>query len=395
MENVSTSPASTGNRHHDNLGPAKLSTRLAFFIAGFGLACWAPLVPYAKARLGLGEAELGSILLFLGIGSVVGMPAAGHLAGRLGNRAVVTAGAIGVVLCLPLLALAPNGLVLGASLFVFGVALGGIDVAANMHGTEVQVRARQPLMSGFHGLYSVGGLVGVGAVTLALSFGVDVAWTAGAASAIVLLCLLASLAGFLPTPKAAQAQSLFVVPHGIVVLIGAMAGLTFLSESAVLDWGAILLSESKGMPIDRAGAGYAAFALAMTITRFVGDGVVARLGNLRALAGGALLTAAGIALAAWADESWVSIAGFALTGFGAANIVPVLFTLAGTQKAMPVGYAISAVSLLGYLGVFLGPALVGHVAALLTLPLSFGLLAVLMLAVACLSAQVVKGARAD
>ncbi|HBF50738.1 MAG TPA: hypothetical protein DDX04_10710 [Massilia sp.] len=180
-----------------------------------------------------------------------------------------------------------------------------------------------------------------------------------------------------------------------MVLIGAMAGLTFLSESAVLDWGAILLSESKGMPIDRAGAGYAAFALAMTITRFVGDGVVARLGNLKALAGGALLTAAGIAMAAWADDNWVSIAGFALTGFGAANIVPVLFTLAGTQKAMPVGYAISAVSLLGYLGVFVGPALVGHVAALLTLPLSFGLLAVLMLAVACLSAQVVKAARAD
>lgn len=375
---------------HDDLGSAKLSTRLAFFIAGFGLACWAPLVPFAKARLGAGEAELGSILLFLGIGSVLGMPAAGYLAGRFGNRVVVVFGALGVAICLPLLAMASSPAGLSAALFGFGAALGGVDVAANMHGTEVQERAGQPLMSGFHGLFSVGGLVGAAAGTLALSLGMSVTLTASIAGVVVLACVCLSFSGFLKTPAHAASHPAFVVPHGVVVLIGVMTGLVFLAEGAVLDWGAILLSESKQVAVGNSGAGYAAFALAMTIVRFMGDRFVARFGDRKALEGGAVLAAAGIALAAWADNGAVSIAGFAITGIGAANIVPVLFTLAGKQQVMPVGYAISAVSTLGYLGVFLGPGIVGHVAAWITLPLAFGVLALLMLVVAGMGVPVIR-----
>lgn len=377
------------------LGRAKLATRLAFFIAGFGLACWAPLVPFAKERLGAGEAELGSILLFLGIGSVVGMPAAGALTGRFGHRAVIIAGSIGLAAALPVLALASQAIMLSAALFVFGASLGAVDVAANMHGTEVQSRAGKPLMSGFHGLYSVGGLVGAGVVTLALSSGLNVMVTAAAAGAVVLACLLVAIPCFLLLPRSDEGHPLFVMPHGIVVLIGVMAGLTFLVEGAVLDWGAILLSESKGMPVGNAGAGYSAFALAMTFTRIVGDKFVAKLGNKATLGLGSLITALGVALAAWADNSWLSVAGFALSGIGAANIVPVLFTLAGSQKAMPAGVAISAVSTLGYLGVFLGPAMVGHLAAAITLPLSFGALAVLMVLVAAMTGTVVRKAGAN
>jgi MFS family permease len=377
------------------LGRAKLATRLAFFIAGFGLACWAPLVPFAKARLGAGEAELGNILLFLGIGSVVGMPLAGSLAGKLGERAVITAGAIGLAVALPVLALASQALALGAALFVFGAALGAVDVAANMHGTEVQTRARRPLMSGFHGLYSVGGLVGAGAVTLALSAGVNVVLAATIAGGIVIGSLVVAFSGFLAHSPTGGGHSLFVVPHGIVVLIGVMTGLTFLVEGAVLDWGAVLLSEGKGMSVSSAGAGYTAFALAMTVTRFLGDGFVARLGDKATLALGSLVTAAGVALAAGAGDGWLSVAGFAVSGVGAANIVPVLFTLASKQKAMPAGYAISAVSTLGYLGVFLGPAVIGHVAAVITLPLSFGALAILMVLVAALTGTVISRVQAS
>ncbi|WP_182084341.1 MFS transporter [Aureimonas sp. ME7] len=371
------------------LGSAKLATRLAFFIAGFGLACWAPFVPYAKERIGASDAELGSILLFLGIGSVIGMPLAGMLAARLGQRLVVAGGAVGLAIALPSLAFASQAVELAAALLVFGASLGAVDVAANMHGTEVQSRAGKPLMSGFHGLYSVGGLAGAGAVTLALSFGLNVVVTAAAASAIVIVCLLVAFSRFLAHATTGEPHSVFVVPHGIVVLIGVLTGLTFLVEGAVLDWGAIMLADSKQMPVGSAGVGYTAFALAMTVTRIVGDSFVARMGDRMTLGLGSVVTALGVALAAWADNSWVSVAGFAVSGVGAANIVPVLFTLAGRQKAMPSGYAISAVSTLGYLGVFLGPAMIGHVAQAITLPLSFGALAVLMLIVAALAGTVV------
>lgn len=370
-------PASTDAVSAHALPRASLATRLAFFIAGFGLACWAPLVPYAKVRLDAGHAELGTVLLCLGLGSIVGMPLAGSMVSRLGSRAVILAGGIGLMLALPLLALAAHMWTLGAALCLFGLSLGAIDVAANVHGTEVQQRVGRPMMSGFHGLYSFGGLVGVSGMTLVLASGFGVLESALVAVGVVLVCLVLALPRLLGH-VAAPSAAFFVRPQGIVILLGLLAMATFLVEGAVLDWGAVLLTEIKGMALSSAGAGYAAFALAMTLARLVGDRFVARLGIRRALVSGALVTAAGMTMAAWGHSLALVIAGFAIAGVGAANIVPILFTLAGRQKVMPTSHAMAATSALGYLGVFVGPALVGYVAAWTGLVLAFGVLVLLM-----------------
>jgi MFS family permease len=317
------------------------------------------------------------------------MPAAGWLAGRLGSSVVIIAGSIGLLAALPLLAVAPTSIALCAALFLFGLSLGAVDVAANVHGTEVQRRANEPLMSGFHGLYSVGGLIGAGAMTAALSSGLGVTTSTVIASVIILASIVFAASRFLAT-SAERSHTILTMPHGIVVLLGIMALLTFLVEGAVLDWGAILLAESKHVPVDNAGSGYAAFALAMTATRFVGDRFVGRAGNRAALALGAVLTCLGVAVVAWAENIALGLCGFGLAGIGAANIVPVLFTLAATQKVMPAGYAIAATSTLGYLGVFAGPAAIGHLASLTGLPIAFGALAVLMAVVAGLAGVVAR-----
>lgn len=374
-----------------SISQASLATKLAFFIAGFGLACWAPMVPYAKARLGASHTELGTILLFLGLGSVFGMPVAGTLAGRLGSKALIIAGSIGLMLALPMMAIASTHLALGAALFLFGLSLGAVDVAANIHGTEVQNRAARPLMSGFHGLYSVGGLVGAAAMTATLSLGFGIVPSAILASAIIFACIAIATSRFLSTRAPAQRKgSAFVMPHGIVVLLGIIALLIFLVEGAVLDWGAVLLSEYRNVSVGNAGAGYVVFALAMTIARLVGDRFVVAVGTRATLLIGAILTLVGVALAAWAEAFSLILIGLGVAGFGAANIVPVVFSLAGTQKVMPAGYAIAATSTLGYLGVFLGPAVIGHVAGFTGLPIAFGALAALMIIVAGLSGVVVR-----
>ncbi|WP_346350575.1 MFS transporter [Oceanimonas sp. AH20CE76] len=379
------------NHKKPGISQAGLATKLAFFIAGFGLACWAPMVPYAKARLGASHAELGTVLLFLGLGSVLGMPAAGTLAGRLGSKAIIVAGSVGLLLALPMMAGASTGLALGAALFLFGLSLGAVDVAANIHGTEVQTRAGRPLMSSFHGLYSVGGLVGAAGMTAALSFGLGIVASAMIASAIIVTCIAVAISRLLATRAPVQSEgSFFVMPHGIVVLLGVMALLIFLVEGAVLDWGAVLLSEYRDVSIGNAGAGYVVFALTMTIARLVGDRFVLAVGNRATLLIGSALTLAGIALATWGSSFALILVGFGIAGFGAANIVPVLFSLAGTQKMMPAGYAIAATSTLGYLGVFLGPAVIGYAAGLIGLPAAFGALAALMVIVAGLSGIVVR-----
>lgn len=361
-----------------SVSAGKRATRLSFFLAGFGLACWAPLVPYARARLGVGEAELGTILLFLGLGAVLGMPLSGALASRLGSRPLICIGSLGIALALPLLATVGDVYSLSASLFLFGASIGAIDVAANIHGTDVQEAAGQPLMSGFHGLYSVGGLVGAFGMTVLIASGLTVAMASILCSIVVLLSLAFAYSGFFTKPSVND-HPLLSIPRGVVITIGLAAMVIFLAEGALLDWGALLMTETKGVAVDVAGSGYVAFALAMTISRLIGDRLVARIGETAALYAGILLTGVGILIVASSTGFAVALAGMALTGFAAGNVVPVLFTVAGRQKVMPATLAIAAASILGYLGVLLGPAVIGYVAHGLSLTGAFYLLAAVVL----------------
>src|ERR1700677_3433693 len=151
------------------LSCAKLATRLCFVAAGFGVACWAPLVPFAKSRLGIGDGTLGVLLLCLGAGSVAAMPITGILATRIGSKPIILAGGFGMALFLPFLVVMDHPASLAAALLMFGASLGSLDVAMNLHAVEVERALSRPLMSGFHALFSIGGFAGSGFMTLMLS----------------------------------------------------------------------------------------------------------------------------------------------------------------------------------------------------------------------------------
>src|SRR6202453_593718 len=144
------------------LSRVRLSTRLAFVAAGFGVACWAPMVPFAKTRCHLSDATMGLVLLLLGAGSIVAMPLAANLSGRFSSKPVVLSGGVGLALTLPLLSIVASPIALGVALFAFGASLGSLDVAMNLHAVEVERVSDKPLMSGFHALFSVGGFLGSG-----------------------------------------------------------------------------------------------------------------------------------------------------------------------------------------------------------------------------------------
>ncbi|MQA54133.1 MFS transporter [Pseudomonas piscis] len=374
------------------LGAPKRSTHLSFFMAGFALSSWAPLVPFAQARLGADPATLGALLLCLGLGAITGMPGAGALAGRLGCRALILAGGIGLVVALPLLAIVATPMALGLCLLLFGASIGAIDVVANIHGTQVQKIANVPLMSLFHGLYSIGGLLGAVAVTAAIAAGASPALAASLAALVIACCLVVAVPGFLVSETGEKAP-LLVLPKGIVLVLGLLAMVIFLAEGAMLDWSALLLAQDKGLDVGLAGAGYSLFACAMTLIRLVGDRIVARIGERSMLLAGFLITAAGLGLAAWASNLMVVFACIAIAGLAAGNVVPVLFSLAGRQQVMPAPHAIAAASMLGYLGVLLGPALVGYAAHAVGLVRSFHGICILVVLAACAIPWTIRGQR--
>jgi len=375
--------------HYRADSPAtRTATRLCFFAAGFAVALWAPLVPYAKERLGIDNGQLGLIILCLGLGSVLAMPLTGGLANFWGSRRMILLSGAGLVLTLPLLALISSPILFASTLALFGASLGTLDVAMNMHGSEVERDADVPLMSGFHGLFSVGGFVGAAAETLALSSGATPIATALLGAAVVALLVLIARGGLLPT-RAATLGQVLVAPRGIVLVIAALCAILFLVEGAVLDWGAVLLSETKAFAKGQAGIGYVLFAIAMTVGRLTGDRIVAELGTRRTLLLGGTLTVMGFLISALAPGT-MSLVGFALTGVGASNLVPILFSAAGKQRDMPAGSAVAAIATAGYAGHLLGPAGIGAVAHLSNLAVSFVLLALLVIAVPACSGAIAK-----
>ena len=361
------------------------ATSAIFLVCGTAMSSWAPMVPFAKSRMGVDDGTLGLILLALGGGSIVAMPVAGAAIHYWGSRPVILLSAVAACGVLPLLATAGTPLLVAGALFLFGAALGALDVSMNAQAIAVQEAMRRPVMSGFHALFSVGGLLGAAGVSLLLRSGLTLR-AAGIVMSVALAALALACRTGLSTDGAAPAgTTLKVVASPRVLLLGGLCFISFLAEGVVLDWSAVFLRDVRQVDASLAGMGYAAFSVAMVVGRVAGDGLTHRLGGRRMLGFGAGVAAAGFLIAAGTAAAAGAIAGFVLVGLGAANIVPILFSASGRVPLVSPGLALATVTTIAYSGLLLGPALVGFVSDRASLPFAFvivaGLLGMIVLSV--------------
>lgn len=379
--NTSTLPDTPAQRKPAAGRAEQHSTRLLFLLAGFSAAAWASLVPVAKAATGVNEGQLGLVLLCLGIGSLLAMPVSGVVSTRHGCRKVLMVCGVALCACLPLLASVQNVFTLAAALFFFGAMIGTFDCVMNIQAVIVERDSKRPLMSGFHGFFSLGGLLGAATTSAIMDLGVSpFATVSGIALAGVLL-LMTIRRHVLPYGNPAEGPP-FALPRGEVLFLGMLCMTVFLVEGSMMDWSAVMLAENHGMPVAQAGYGFAAFSLTMTFGRLTGDRIVARVGRRSVVTVGGLLAMGGILLATLVPLWQAALLGYAMVGLGCSNIVPVLFTAVGRQTSMPQSVAVPAMSTLGYAGVLAGPAAIGFIAHHSSLPMAFLLVAALMLFVA-------------
>ena len=352
-----------------------------FFIAGFGMAGWAPLVPFAKARAGIDAGVLGLLLLCLGVGSIVTMSLAGALAAQFGCRRVIVASAVPLCIALPLLASLSDPTLLAAALLVFGASLGAIDVTMNMQAIIVERASGRSMMSGFHGSFSLGGIIGPSCIAALLAAGAS---PLGASLWMVvgIAVVLATAVPHLLPHGGKREGPAFALPHGAVLFIGVLCFIAFLAEGAMLDWSAVFLTSVHGLRPAYAGLGYAVFSLTMTIGRLTGDRLVQRFGGGRIVVFGGVCGAAGFAIATLVPYWPVTLLGYALIGAGCSNVVPVLYSSVGRQTVMPEYAAVSAITTFGYAGILAGPAAIGFLAQAVSLSAAFLILAILQLGVA-------------
>ena len=364
-----------------------------FLLNGVGLASWAAYIPSIKQKFGFSDAALGVALLAVAASSVGALLFGGYLVARCGSRAVLLVGAVGFCVALSLLLLAPTLPLLLALLACFGACIGAMEVAANVQAFRVEERYGRPIMSTFHALFSVGGLLGAVVAGLALSRGLpSVAHMVGVALGLAALTILAA-PHLLPADTADPAcGSALALPTGPLLGLGLLAFCCLVAEGAMADWSAVYLRDSLGTGPGFAAAGYAAFSVAMAAGRFGGDALRARLRAVPLIRISGALAAVGLGVAVLAAQPLAALAGFACVGLGLANIVPVPFVAAGRTPGTAVGTGVAAVASAGYFGFLVGPPVIGFVAQATSLAGGLGLVALLMALLALLAQG---AARAD
>ncbi|MGX2998371.1 MFS transporter [Streptomyces sp. JNUCC 64] len=357
---------------------ARYAVAAAFCVHGSVTGSFATRVPWIQEHAGVSAGQLGLALAFPAIGAAVAMPLAGRIGHRFGMRAALRALLALWTLSLVLPALAPNLLTLCLALFVYGATSGMSDVTMNALGIEVENRLNRSIMSGLHGMWSVGALIGSAGGTLAAHLDVDARVHHTAAALVLTLLGLAVCRSVLDVRPAVDEEPppRFALPPRSALLIGTIGFCAVFAEGASLDWSAVYLRDVLGSSPGLAAACTTGFTLTMAVARLAGDRVVDRFGAVRTVrAGGALATLGGLMIV-MAGHPAVAMGGFALLGLGVAVVVPLAFAAAG-RSGTNASMAIAGVATITYTSGLIAPSAIGAVADLTSLVVSFGLVTAL------------------
>ncbi|MFD1662451.1 MFS transporter [Streptomyces caeni] len=373
---------------------ARYAVAAVFGVHGAVTGSFATRVPWIQEHTHAGPGQLGLALAFPALGASVAMPLAGRISHRFGARTALRGLLSLWTLALALPSLAPNLPTLCLALFTFGATAGMADVAMNALGVEVENRLGRSIMSGLHGLWSAGALMGSAAGTLAAHLGSDARLHHALAAAVLTVLGLAACTWVLDLQPAEDEEPppRFALPPRSALLIGAIGFCAVFAEGASLDWSAVYLRDRLGSSAGLAAACTTGFTATMAIARVAGDRVVDRYGAVRTVRASGALAALGGLLVVAARHPAVAMGGFALMGLGIAVVVPLCFAAAGRSGPSP-SQAIAGVATITYTSGLVAPGAIGTLAQATSLVVSFGLVTVLAFGVAGLAGVLRVGGR--
>lgn len=362
------------------LNRVRLATSLFFFGMGFCFATWASRIPDIKSALHLSEAALGTLLFVIPIGQLFAMPFSGKIVTRYGSRAITILGLILYAACLPLIGLSTEKWQLGFGLFLFGLFGNFCNIAVNTQGVYTQQLFDKPIIGSFHGSWSLAGFCGALTGLLMLALELSVFQHFGIAFVLVLI-IIATNQKFMIKAKAKQetentTYSFWKNPDKNLLLLGVICFCGMASEGIMFDWSGVYFKEIIKAPGALVVLGYTTFMISMASGRFLSDFLVARYGARKVLMVSGLVISAGLYSAVlWPYLITCTIA-FMMVGFGVSNVVPIIFNVAGNNENVPTGIALTIVTSISFLGFLMGPPLIGYIAELTSLKLSFAVIGV-------------------
>ena len=348
----------------------RLFLSLFFFLSGFIFSSWASRIPTIKAQFSLNDAELGSILLFMPISSLIGLPISGWLVSRYDSRIPLTIAFNLNAISLAFIGYAESMVSLILSICVFAFSMRILNIAINTQGITVQKHFEKKIVGSFHGLWSTGGIAGIAYSTVMVALNVNMQYHFLSVAAFTLTCTLLFYSNLMAGDRSPSGNKLVLgKPDPYIFYLGLLVFFAAVCEGGMFDWSVIYFKEVVGVNIFT--SGYLIFMTFMAFSRFLSAGIIESLGMAKTYIMSAGFIVLGIALAVTFPSFWAGMVGFSLVGFGTAAVIPMTYSLAGASKKYSPGMAISIIATYGISGMLLGPPLIGYISHAFNLRIAF------------------------
>ncbi len=368
----------------------RLAVSLFYFGQGVCFASWASRIPDLKSAMQLSDAALGSILLALPLGQLLTMPLSGRLTTIFGSRRMLTIATPLYALSLTMIGLASAGWQLAIFLFLFGIAGNLCNIALNTQGVAGETFYGKPIMTSFHGAWSVGGFSGALIGLMMINFHIQPYFHFCIIAVLAWLHIAINYRYLLhwQNPNDHARPKLFTKPQGVLVQLGIIGFCSMATEGAMFDWSGVYFKDIVKAPHELVILGYTSFMIMMATGRFLGDKVIALYGRKRLLQVSGVIISTGMFISVIFPFLVPAVIGFMLVGIGVSGIVPMVYSIAGGNTKVSPGIALAMVSGVSYFGFLMGPPLIGYISALSSLRYSYAVIGCFGLLITFLVAKI-------
>ncbi|MEI6139365.1 MAG: MFS transporter [Mariniphaga sp.] len=355
----------------------RIAVALTYFSMGLCFASWASRIPDIKTTLQLGDAAFGSILFALPVGQFMMMPFSGKLVTRFGSRKVILFAIPAYTLCLTNLGLATQGWQLAVGLFLFGIFGNMCNISINTQGVAAEKLYERPIMSAFHGGWSIAGFTGALIGLLMINLKVNPYLHFWIIIGVVALILSQNYKWLIPAKSGptmageVPKTKFFSKPDSTLLQLGVIGFCSMASEGAMFDWSGVYFKDIVHAPASLVIVGYTSFMIMIATGRFIADHLVLQYGRKRLLQVSGIMISTGLFTSVFFPYLIPSTIGFMMVGLGVSSIVPSVYSAAGKHGKVAPGIALATVSSVSFLGFLMGPPLIGYISAAAGLRYSF------------------------
>lgn len=354
-----------------------------YFNMGLAFASWASRIPDIKTALSLSDAQLGTLLFALPLGQLLTMALSGKLVTQYGSSKVLRAAAPLYVIVLTFLGLVQQGWQLGIALFFFGVVGNLCNISANTQGVAAEKEYGKPIMTSFHGAWSIAGFSGALVALIVMNLGFSPYAHFWLIAVLVWINILLNYKYLVPgKDDSKKGQKFFVKPEGALLRLGIIGFCCMATEGAMFDWSGVYFKDVVKAPENLVVLGYASFMVMMALGRFLGDWAIRLFGRKKILQLSGLFIFTGMMVSISFPYLFSATLGFMLVGLGVACVVPTVYSISGQNGKVSPGIALAMVSSVSYLGFLMGPPLIGYIAEIASLQYSYAIVGISGLVIA-------------